>query len=374
MSPEPAPGLEPGQDLFSQQASNRRKSRWLMGGFVLFFAWLGLGGDLAAWLYTRGGGVPGLGAQDSPSDRGEGGGTLHYPFPFLGFAMTVGAVIMVGVARKSGHREVLASAGARPLGTPELAADRLLDNVVEEMAIASGLPKPSLYVIDDPDPNAFVTGTDPRSPHLAVTRGLLELLDRDELQGVVAHEMGHVKNLDMQLMTTVAGLVGVIALLHDGMGRMLRSRSRRGANRGISVSLGGGRRGNGKGGNPLAAVVLALWILSWLLAPLLSRLLAMAISRKREYLADAMAAQFTRNPLALASALEKIERAAAPTSAIKSGIAHLCIADPLGRRVTSRQGWLADRLATHPPMAVRVARLRAMGYRQGDGRRLPNGG
>ena len=112
----------------------------------------------------------------------------------------------------------------------------------------------------------------------------------------------------------------------------------------------------------LAVILLVLWLLSWLLAPLVTRLLAMGISRKREYLADAMAAQFTRNPMALATALEKIERAGAPTRTIKGGVAHLCIADPLGRRVTTYAGLAGDLFATHPPMALRVARLKAMAF------------
>jgi len=114
----------------------------------------------------------------------------------------------------------------------------------------------------------------------------------------------------------------------------------------------------------LIAILLTLWIVSWIIAPLVSQLLALAVSRKREYLADAMSAQFTRNPLALASALAKIENADAPTAAIKRGSAHLCIADPLGRRLTSHEGWLADRLATHPPMSMRISRLKGMGYAQ----------
>jgi heat shock protein HtpX len=112
------------------------------------------------------------------------------------------------------------------------------------------------------------------------------------------------------------------------------------------------------------AVLLVLWVVSWLVAPLVTQLLALAVSRGREYLADAMSAQFTRNPLALASALQKIEAAEAPTAAIKRGAAHLCIADPLGRRLTNREGWLADRFATHPPMSMRIARLKGMGYAQ----------
>jgi heat shock protein HtpX len=148
------------------------------------------------------------------------------------------------------------------------------------------------------------------------------------------------------------------------MGRMLRGGGR------VRVgSLGGGqRRGGKKGGNPLVIVVLVLWIVSWLLAPLVTRLLALGVSRKREYLADAMSAQFTRNPGALARALHKIEHAAAPTRSMKRGSAHLCIADPLGRALTNREGTFADLFGTHPPMAIRVAKLKAMAYNQDVGR------
>jgi heat shock protein HtpX len=148
-----------------------------------------------------------------------------------------------------------------------------------------------------------------------------------------------------------------VALTRDAMARVMRSGRR------LHVrSMGRGRGGRGKGGNPVLLVILVLWVLSWLLAPLITRLLALGVSRKREYLADASAAQFTRNPGALARALHKIERAAAPTRTIKRGSAHLCIADPLGRRLTNREGFLAELLGTHPPMAIRVARLKAMAY------------
>jgi heat shock protein HtpX len=162
-------------------------------------------------------------------------------------------------------------------------------------------------------------------------------------------------------MTMLAALVGAIALMHDGATRVLRG--------GINVGggSGGGSRGGGgkKGGaGPLLVVLLVVWIVSWILAPIIAQVLALAVSRKREYLADAMSAQFTRNPLALAAALQKIEGAVAPTTAIKRGAAHLCIADPLGRRLTAREGLFADALATHPPMAKRIAILRGMGYAQ----------
>jgi len=158
--------------------------------------------------------------------------------------------------------------------------------------------------------------------------------------------MGHIKNLDVRLMTLLAALVGSVALVADGVGRTLRGGARIGT------------RSSARGG------LVALWVVSWLLAPVVTRLLAVAVSRNREHLADAMSAQFTRNPMALATALEKIEQAGAPTLAITRGAAHLCIADPLGRSISRREGLLGDLLASHPPMVLRVARLKAMGYQQ----------
>ena len=331
--------MSEGVNLFEQQEANRRRSRWLVAGFVAFFAWLGFGGDWILFLAT----------EAAPPEE------YQHAFPWFGIAMTLTALGMTIHARRTGAERVLWSAGARELlhpGTPE---ELQLVNVVDEMAIASGVPRPKLYTISDDDPNAFATGADPESASIAVTTGLLRVCSREELQAVIGHEMGHIRNLDMQLMTLLASLVGTVALVADGLGRALRG------TRGMRVAVGGSRKGKG---NPLVPLLLTLWILSWILAPLITRLLALGVSRKREYLADAMAAQFTRNPLALASALEKIERSHAPTATIAKGCAHLCIADPLGRAVSSREGWLADVLATHPPMAIRVARLRAMAYQE----------
>ena len=254
---------------------------------------------------------------------------------------------------------MLWSAGATEIQTPSGDLETRLVNVVEEMSVASGLPKPQIWLVPDPDPNAFATGFDAEHAHIAVTQGLLETCSREELQAVIAHEMGHVKNLDVRLMTFLAALVGTVALLSDGVGRMLRGGARFGA-----FSGGGRARGKRDKLGPLVLVLIAVWLVSWLLAPMVTRLLALGVSRKREFLADAMSAQYTRNPLALASALDKIERADAPTMAIKRGSAHLCIADPLGRKSSLREGKLADFFGTHPPMAIRVARLRAMGYQE----------
>jgi heat shock protein HtpX len=316
----------PDGNLFQQQEANRRRTTWLVIGFVLFFAWLGFGADVL-WAI-----------------EGE------HAFPWLGLILTTIAILTVRHAYTTGPEKVLWATGAQEVIDPQTDGERQLVNVVEEMAIAAGIPRPRIWVVPDDDPNAFATGHGPSDAHIAVTRGLLRICNRDELQGVVGHELGHVKNLDVRLMTTLAALVGAVLLVRDGMGRMMRG----------GVPFKGGRKS--KDGGPLIAAVLALWILSWLIAPLVTQLLAFAVSRRREYLADAMSAQFTRNPLGLASALEKIEGEAGPTTSIKRGTAHLCIADPLGRRFTNREGLLADTFATHPPMGMRISRLKGMGY------------
>ncbi|GBD31859.1 MAG: protease HtpX [Gemmatimonadales bacterium] len=282
----------------------------------------------------------------------------RHNFPLLGIAATLLGSGMTWHAWRSGAKRVLWSTRAREVKNPDDPKEKMLLNVVEEMAIASGLPRPKVWIVPDPDPNAFATGMDEKNAHVAVTQGLLDTLNRDELQGVIAHEMAHIKSHDTRLMTLLAALVGTIALISDAMARILRSSPGRSTASTIPRRSGGKKDGLGA----LAVVILAVWLLTLILAPLISQLLAMAVSRKREFLADAMAAQFTRNPAALASALRKIEDAAQPTASIHRGTAHLCIADPMGRRVTHRQGLLADLLATHPPMAVRIARLKAMAY------------
>jgi heat shock protein HtpX len=332
-------------NLFAQQESNRRRSSWLVIGFIAFFAWVGFGGDLAFGLLTA----------DTPP------GSYHHVFPVIGLFTTLVAAGICWYSWRFGPRQVLWSTGAREIVEPATAEERQLVNVVEEMAIASGVPTPRVYLVPDDDPNAFATGRDAATASIAVTEGLLRTLSRDELQGVVAHEMAHVRNLDVRLMTLLAGMVGAIALMSDGMGRMLRGSRNVGGSGGRSS---GGGRGKG-GGNPLALVVLVLWLLTLVVAPVVSRILAMAVSRKREFLADATGAQFTRNPLALASALEKLEAAASPTRAITRGAAHLCIVDPAPGLFSSREGFLADVLSSHPPIRQRIIRLEGMGYQFG---------
>jgi heat shock protein HtpX len=320
-------------NLFEQQAANRRRTWLIMIAFVAMLLGLGAGFD-ASFVGVAGGYVP-VGTLAA-----LGGGTLSALASYY-----------------KGDRAVLASTTAVPI--EELAAtaedaDRIklrqLENVVDEMAIAAGLPRPRVYVVPDADPNAFATGRGPEHSSIAVTRGLLDSLNREELQGVVAHEMSHIRNLDIRVMTVVAAMVGAIALLSDW------------ALRGMRRGGGSRRRDNGGGNGPAAIVFLAIWLVAIVLAPLVAQLLAMMVSRRREFLADASGAELTRNPLGLARALEKIEAVTGPTLAIKRGSAHLCITDPLGRRMNVKEGFWPDLFASHPPMAARIAALKQMAY------------
>jgi heat shock protein HtpX len=324
------------RNIYEQQAHNRRLTVSVMAVFVLFVGFLGVGLDL----YLFG---------SFPGPDGEGG----IPFP-------VGTVAAVGIASiwafwslRSGAATVISSAGAQPIDEQD-PGYRVLKNVVDEMSIAAGIPPPRLYVVPDDDPNAFATGSDPSNASIAVTRGLIERLSRDELQGVIAHEMSHIRNEDIRLMTVVAALIGSVTLIAELGLRTMRFGGGR-----------GGKRDSRGGGGAGGAVFLALWLVALVLAPVISRLLAMAVSRQREYLADASGAELTRNPAALASALERISAADEPTRSIKKGTAHLCIADPLGREGNEREGFFADLFGTHPPLRKRVTLLRAMAYGPG---------
>jgi heat shock protein HtpX len=206
-------------------------------------------------------------------------------------------------------------------------------------------------VLPDSDPNAFAVGRDPEHASIAVTKGLLQALDREELQGVVGHEMSHVRNLDIRAMTLVTALFGAAMLLSDV--------ARRG------LYWGGGRssrrdsRDSGGGGG-IMLVLFLLWMMLAVLAPFLGQLLVFAVSRSREYLADASGAELTRNPLGLASALRKIASAHEPTRVITQGTAHLCITDPRGMALNDKEGGVANLFGTHPPIGKRIAILEGM--------------
>src|SRR5512141_1457277 len=326
-------------NLFAQQEANRKASRRLVAGFVLFVAWLGFGGDLIWYLASRNSGDP-------------GGYGLHV-FPGIGLLLTLIAVATAWSGYRFGATMLIKATGARELVTPSTEPEQRLVNIVEEMSIAAGARKPRVWIVPDDAPNAFATGVKPEEAHIAVTEGALETLNRQELQGVVAHEMGHIVNYDVKLMTLLTALVGMVAIIHNSAFRVMRFG-------------GGGRRRSRSskdgGAGILVIVLLVLWIISWVIAPIVTRLMVMKVGRSREYLADAMSAQFTRNPGALADALVKIEGSTAKPDAIPKSSAQLCISDPFHSKWDDREGRFANLMATHPPIRERVRRLSEMAY------------
>ena len=217
-----------------------------------------------------------------------------------------------------------------------------LYRIVENLSITDGLPMPKLYIINDPAPNAFATGRDPEHAYVAATTGLLDLMDDSELEGVMAHEMGHVQNYDTRVSMIVFGLVVAIGFIADLFLRFAFFGGGRGNN----------REGGGGGGNP---IVIVFGIAAMIVAPLVAAGVQAAISRQREYLADATSAMTTRNPDALASALHKLGEYGRPMRKQNSSMAHLWISDP------TRPGFMSRLFSTHPPIEDRVARLHKIG-------------
>jgi heat shock protein HtpX len=331
-------------NLFAQQEANRKASHRLVAGFILFVAWLGFGGDVIWFLWSR-----------------NNGGSLHV-FPGLGIFLFTFAACVAWAGYKFGPMILIKATGGREITTPHGEAEQRLANVVDEMAIAAGTPRPRLWIVPDAAPNAFATGIHQTDSHIAVTEGLLETCSRDELQAVVGHEMGHVVNLDVRLMTLLTAMVGVVALVHSAAFRVMRfgGTGSGGGSRSRSRSRGGG--GGGGAEAILIVVLLVLWIISWAIAPLVTRFVAMKVGRSREFLADSMSAQFTRNPGALADALTKIGGSTVKPKAIPKSSAQMCIVDPFHSVWDDREGKVANLMATHPPLRERVARLREMAY------------
>lgn len=229
---------------------------------------------------------------------------------------------------------VVAMSGAKPADEKEFSE---LHNIVENLAITAGLPKPKLFIINDPAPNAFATGRNAEHAVVAVTTGLLQMLERSELEGVVAHELSHIGNRDMLVSTIAVVLLGFVTLISDFFLR--------------ASMFGGGNRDNGKG-NPILAIVAILLIV---LAPIVAMLLQLAISRKREFLADASGALLTRYPEGLASALRKIGSYQAPMRRANNATAHLYISNPFGPRAAASK--ISKLFLTHPPIEERVKAL-----------------
>jgi heat shock protein HtpX len=302
--------------VYEQIAANKRRTALLVSGAVAF---LGLVG------YAIG--------------RLTGSGPAGLVLALLvAIAMSLGSYY-------AGDRIVLASVGARAVSPEE---EPRLHNVVEGLAIAAGIPKPRVYVVPERAPNAFATGRDPEHASIAVTRGLLEQMNRVELEGVIAHEMAHVLDRDILVGTVVATLVGAAVLLSEFF---MRSWWWGGFGR---------RRGEERGGGPVELVLFALGLLMLILAPIVGQIIRLAVSRNREFLADAQGALLTRYPPGLASALRKIAAASGvPMRSANNATAHLWLAQP-SRVEGERMGLLERLFSTHPPIEERIRRLEEM--------------
>lgn len=267
---------------------------------------------------------------------------LGYEPSFLGIAGI--AFIISGISTFVSYyfsdRIVLSISKARKATLQE---DKLFYSVAENLSIASGLPKPKLYVIDDSAPNAFATGRNPDNAVVCVTTGLLSKLNRTELEGVVAHELSHIKNYDIRLMSLVSVMVGMIALLADIF---------------LRASFRGGRRDSKEG--QLGVIIMVIGIVFALLSPIVAQLIQLAISRRREFLADATGVSLTRQPQGLISALQKISADHEPLEAANKATAHLYIANPFKDKGHGAVDWFAGLFNTHPPIQKRIEALQKM--------------
>lgn len=260
-------------------------------------------------------------------------------------AFFIGAGLLIGAGQSVvgfwfSDKIALAAAGARPATVEE---HRYLVNVAEAVAIGAGVPMPKVYVIDSPAPNAFATGRNPENSAIAVTTGLIQLLDRQELEGVVAHEMAHIRNYDVRFMSMLVATLGAIVVLRD---MLLRG-----------FHLGGGRssrRSSNNGGGKGQGVAMILLLVLLILAPLLGAFARMAVSRKREYLADAVGAFITRNPDGLANALAKLGSYSGQRLEVGEAVRSMFVVNPVLRLNAN------GLFATHPPIEERIRRLRRM--------------
>ena len=303
--------------FYAQQSANRRES------IALVFVVLAL---LAVLGFAIGYGTSGY---------------VESGFLVTGVALVLGLLLSIG-SYFGGDKLVLATSGAKEVDAQS--APQLM-NVVQEMAIAAGTPMPRVYIIDDTAPNAFATGRDPQHASVAVTTGLLQKMDREELQGVLGHELSHVRNFDIRFALLVAVLVGSIALLADFFLRF--------------TFWGGGRRSSSRdrgGGGGLAAVVFVIAIILAIIAPAIAALVQLAVSRQREYLADASSVELTRNPHGLERALAKIASDQEVLEVANRATAHLYFTNPIKKFEARANGMFS----THPPIVDRINRLRQL--------------
>ncbi len=262
--------------------------------------------------------------------------SVIYQSPSIVVITLVVATVYALIQYFAASGQAVAMSGAQQIGKAD---NPRLYRIVENLSITTGMPMPKVYIINDPAPNAFATGRDPEHAIVAATTGLLDLMDDSELEGVMAHELGHVKNYDIRVTMIVFGLVVAVGFIADMFLRL--------------AFFGGGRgRGNGGGGNP---IMLVFGLVAMLVAPLIAAAVQAAVSRQREYLADATGALTTRYPDGLANALEKLATYGQPMRKQNSSMAHMWIADPVKPGIIDRM------FSTHPPLADRVARLRESG-------------
>jgi heat shock protein HtpX len=306
--------------FYSEEAANRRNSFLLA---LLVIAVLGVFGFVIGYSIGYANGDPVLWAIGA-----------------VAIAVAFGLLSALG-SYYGGDQLVLASSHAQEVG-PQQAPQ--LFNVVGEMATAAGVPMPKVYIIDDPSPNAFATGRDPQHSSIAVTSGLLQKMNREELQGVIGHEMSHVRNYDIRFTLIVGVLVGSIALLAQIFLR-------------YTFWFGGGRRNNdsNSGGGGLAVLFLVIGVVMAVLAPIFTALVQMAVSRQREYLADASSVELTRNPHGLEIALAKLASDKESLHSANGATQHLYIVNPL-----KKLGGGSNLFSTHPPIVDRIDRLRQL--------------
>ncbi len=298
--------------LYNHSDANARKTWILISAFFVLVIALG-------WVFSY--------AIDSPA--------ILYIAVFISIFMSIGSYWF-------SDRMVLSISGAHKL---EFNDNKELYRIVENLCITAGLPMPKIYVIEDSAPNAFATGRDPEHAVVAMTTGLLQKLDRSELEGVIAHELSHIGNRDILLATVVTVLVGIVVLLADLFRRYL--------------IFGGRNRGSGKRDGRLQLIIFIAAIILSILAPLFAALMQFSISRKREFKADADGALLTRYPEGLAMALAKIANDQEPLEAANRATAHLYIASPLKGK-QKKKGFFAKAFMTHPPVEERIAALRGM--------------
>ncbi|MGH9214346.1 MAG: M48 family metalloprotease [Acidimicrobiales bacterium] len=308
--------------MYDQVTANKRRSWLLIVGFVLFVA-------LVALVFTY---------------------LIGYGGPFGIVVALLFAGIMSSVAYWKSDAVALRVSRAREASVDEYAR---YHNLVEGLCIASGLPKPRLYIVDDPAPNAFATGRNPRHAAVAVTTGLLEKMNRIELEGVLAHELSHIKNYDILVSTLAVTMVGVVAVLADLGIRMSWWGMGRSTHRDFDDD-------NGGGGGPQALLAIGGFVLL-ALAPLVAQMMRMAVSRRRETLADVSGIEMTRYPPGLISALEKLREDSTVVASTSHATSHLWIEEPAAQTATEGKiSWVNRLFATHPPIDERIALLREM--------------